>query len=170
MLLQTSSHAPDVSALRRGFTLVELLVVIAIIGILIDYLKPEIEVARAAATPAIGPAVSPELKKIGESTLQLVDDLDEIYRVQKAILEPVAEGRQELDLPAVQRNMQQLMSAQERLNEQILPALNRTYPRLSTQEKAIARDVRQSLRMISVNNQRDLHLKRFLIERQAVED
>ncbi len=145
-----------------GFTLIELLVVIAIIGVLIALLLPAVQAAREAARRATL-AESPALQRVARSSLELTDRLEEIYTIQKAILEPVAEERGELDLPAVQRNLAQLVVAQQDL-DRLLSELRGIYPRLSQQDKALARPLRQELQQLWVHNQRDIHLKRFLLE------
>jgi prepilin-type N-terminal cleavage/methylation domain-containing protein len=150
---------------RDGFTLIELLVVIAIIGVLIALLLPAVQAAREAARKATL-AESPELQLVAQSTLELTDRLEAIYTSQKAILEPVAEEGGELELPAVQRNLAQLLEAQQDLDG-LLTDLTQIYPRLSEQDKALARPLRYELRQLWVHNKRDIHLKSFLLEPAA---
>jgi prepilin-type N-terminal cleavage/methylation domain-containing protein len=151
----------------RGFTLVELLVVIAIIGILIALLLPAVQAAREAAGRAADEATSPTLARVGESSLALTNRLEVIYLQQKAHLEPVAEEGEGLDPSLVERNLKELMAAQEQLDG-LLAELNSIYPQLSPKDKALARALRNPLRSLWVHNRRDIHLKRFLLEHEGL--
>jgi prepilin-type N-terminal cleavage/methylation domain-containing protein len=157
-----NSRPPHLKASTGGFTLIELLVVIAIIGVLIGLLLPAVQAAREAARKALEFG-SRDLSEIAARTLAVADQLEIIYLDQQAHLEPVAEERGELDRAALERNVRQLLTAQEEL-ALVLGDLDRIYPGLGPEDKELARAMRQPLRSLWVHNRRDLHLKRFLLE------
>lgn len=111
---------------------------------------------------------SPPLTNVAGRTLALADQLESIYLDQKAQLEPVAEERGELDRQALQRNVEQLLAAQEEL-DRLLRDIDRIYPGLGREDKELARALRQPLRSLWVHNGRDLHLKRFLLEPEGLD-
>ena len=69
-------NKPFFSEIRRGFTLIELLVVIAIIALLAAILFPVFARARENARKS---SCSNNMKQIGISMLQYVQDFDEVY-------------------------------------------------------------------------------------------
>lgn len=161
--LQSRRIGPS-KPLAGGFTLIELLVVIAIIGILVGLLLPAVQAARDAARRATR-AESLALQSVAQSSLELTDRLEGIYIDQKAILERVAEDRRELDLPAVQRNLDQLVSAQRELNELTDRLEGVQSGGLNQGDQALARKLMQGLEALHFNNRKDIHLKRVLLLR-----
>lgn len=166
MLQLQSSRIGSRRTRSGGFTLIELLVVIAIIGVLIALLLPAVQAAREAARRATQ-AESAALQMVARSSLELTDRLEAIYLDQKAHLEPVAARRGEIRLPAVRRNLEELLSAQRQLEEQILRPLDSILrsSSLSREDRVLALALREHLLILSLNNRRDIHLKRFLLER-----
>ena len=90
---------------RRGFTLIELLVVIAIIAILAAILFPVFAKAREKARQS---SCSSNLKQLGLSMMQYVQDYDEVYPNREcaarngnwAILQPYVKNDQLFQCPS----------------------------------------------------------------------
>ncbi len=151
-------------SLPGGFTLIELLVVIAIISILVALLLPAVQQAREAARRAAEEAEHPRLREVAASVLRTMDRAEAIYLEQKALLEPVAEEREEPDLEAVARQVSELENLQRQLDRHVrtLDALLRSSA-LGPADRTLAHELQLEIIALQVNNQRDIHLKQFLL-------